>query len=91
MSDESYNTDIGLEADRAKFAAALLALAFKWSRTTEGKDYWATVYRKLYALAKDGGADMSDIKELPDGPGKATMSMVDALLAAEDKRAASSK
>jgi hypothetical protein len=77
-----YTSKIDLEPDRAKYAAALIGLAFKWSRTIEGKDYWADVYRKLYKLAKDGGADMSDLKELPDGFSAKTVSMVDALTAA---------
>ena len=65
---KEYLEKIGLIAERAKFAAALLALSFKWDKTQEGKETWMATYEKLYEMAAAGGADMSDMKPPRKGP-----------------------
>jgi hypothetical protein len=72
--------------DRAKFAAALLALAFKWDQSAEGREFWRDVYRKLYLLAKAGGANMADMKLPSLEPSKQTSSMIETMLELQTPR-----
>ena len=39
--------------DRIREAAGILAVAFSWNKTPQGREYWSKVHENLYDLTKE--------------------------------------